>query len=56
MMLAAGCRSSSALASAEPEQLCRDLERINEGGKYFKGNIGLRDVRRLVKAAGYLPG
>lgn len=42
------------LASAQPEELHAALQRVNEGGRYFKGQIGLRDIKRLIKAAGYL--
>jgi hypothetical protein len=55
MLVETGCDSVSKLAAADPEKLCAALELINEGGKYFRGKIGLRDVKRLIHAAGYVP-
>jgi hypothetical protein len=54
MLVDAGCGGVSALAAADPERLCAALERINKGNKYFKGKIGLRGVKRIIRAAGYL--
>lgn len=56
MLVEAGYESAASLAAADPEELCQALERVNEGNKYFKGKIGLRDVKRLVYSAGYIPG
>ena len=53
MLADAGYDSAEKVAEADPETLCAALERLNEGGRYFKGKIGLRDIRRLVHAAGY---
>jgi hypothetical protein len=55
MLVETGCDSASRLAAADPEKLCAALDRINTGGKYFRGKIGLRDVKRLIRAAGYVP-
>lgn len=54
MLYDAGCTSAESVAEADAEQLCKAVERINEEKKYFKGKIGLRDIKRLVKAASYL--
>jgi len=54
MLLAAGIKSSQELALADANQLCLDLERINGGGNFFNGKIGLRDVKRLIHSAGYV--
>lgn len=54
MLLEAGYESSSLVANADPEGLCDALVRVNEGGRFFKGNIGLQDIKRLVMAAGYI--
>lgn len=56
MLVEAGYDSAASLAAADPEDLCQALERVNEGGRFFKGKIGLRDIKRLVRAAGYVPG
>jgi len=54
MLMDAGYNSVKEVAAADPEVLCEDLVRINEGDQYFKGKIGLRDIKRLIHAAGYL--
>jgi hypothetical protein len=54
MLLAAGYDGSQMVASADPERLCDDLDEANRRGQYFRGKIGLRDVKRLVQAASYL--
>ncbi|MBN1316592.1 MAG: DUF4332 domain-containing protein, partial [Anaerolineales bacterium] len=56
MLVEAGYDSASRLAAADAEELCDALVRVNEGYKFFKGKIGLRDIKRLVRAAGYVPG
>lgn len=53
MLMETGCDGAAALAEADADKLCEALEQVNEGGRFFKGTIGLRDVRRLVHAAGY---
>jgi hypothetical protein len=54
MLYDAGFTGAESVAEADAEQLCKAVERINEEKKYFKGKIGLRDIKRLVKAASYL--
>jgi predicted flap endonuclease-1-like 5' DNA nuclease len=54
MLVEAGCDSVSMLAAADSEDLYKALVRVNEGGRFFKGKIGLRDVKRLIQAAGYV--
>jgi hypothetical protein len=53
MLVEAACDSASKLAAADAEELCEALVRVNEGGRFFKGKIGLRDIKRLVRAASY---
>jgi predicted flap endonuclease-1-like 5' DNA nuclease len=55
MLLEAGYTTPSSIAAADPVDLCDALERINEGHRFFKGRIGLRDIKRLVRAASYVP-
>jgi hypothetical protein len=43
------------VAAAEAEDLCEALEVVNEGDRFFKGKIGLRDIKRLIRAASYVP-
>jgi len=54
MLLAASCSSVAQVARADPEALCQALARVNAGGRFFKGKIGLRDVKRLVHSASFL--
>ena len=54
MLLEAGCTGSAKLAKADADELCEALARVNAGNKFFKGRIGLRDVKRLILAASYV--
>ncbi|MFO7680197.1 MAG: DUF4332 domain-containing protein [Chloroflexota bacterium] len=54
MLLEAGYDSAAAVAAADAEALHAALLQINEGDRYFKGKIGLRDIKRLIHAAGYV--
>ena len=56
MLVEAGYDNASKVAAADSEDLYKALVRVNEGDRFFKGKIGLRDVKRLVRAAGYVPG
>jgi hypothetical protein len=49
-----GCRYARDVAAADPNLLYNELVRLNEEKHYFKGSIGLRDVKRLVQSAAYL--
>lgn len=55
MLAEVNCDSAARLAGADAETLCEDLAKVNEGDRYFKGKIGLRDVKRLVRSARYVP-
>lgn len=55
MLVEAGYCSASKVAVADAEDLHEALMRVNDGDRFFKGNIGLRDIRRLVRAASYVP-
>jgi hypothetical protein len=50
----AGYESAAALASARPEDVYESVLRANEGGRFYKGKVGLRDMGRLVALAGEL--
>jgi len=54
MLLEAGCTGSAKLAKADADELYESLARVNAGNKFFKGKIGLRDVKRLILAANYV--
>lgn len=53
MLLEAGYESCQKLSSADANELFTAMDRVNENGKYFKGTIGLRDIKRLIEAAKY---
>ena len=54
VLVAAGYRDAAAIARADPEVLAREIEEANAGARFYKGKVGLRDVSRLVTAAGYV--
>ena len=54
MLVAAGYTTVQSVSTANPDELCSELDRVNKENKYFKGKIGLRDIRRLIKAASYV--
>lgn len=54
MLVALDYDSASKLAAADAENLCEALVGVNEGDRFFKGKIGLRDIKRLVRAASYV--
>jgi hypothetical protein len=53
MLVLAGYDSAAKVAAAEAEELNEALVRVNAGDRFFKGKIGLRDIKRLVLAASY---
>lgn len=53
MLIEAGYESCLKLSSADANELFTAMDRVNENGKYFKGTIGLRDIKRLIEAAKY---
>lgn len=55
MLAAAGYCNAKEVAKADADKLCNDLDRVNKENNFFKGKIGLRDVKRLVMAASYVP-
>jgi hypothetical protein len=54
MLVEAGWKSAAELARADADELYEALRRVNAGDRFFKGKIGLRDVKRLVCAAQYI--
>jgi hypothetical protein len=54
MLVSVGYTNAEMVAKANVEDLCDKLDRVNKENKYFKGKIGLRDIKRLVKAASYV--
>lgn len=54
MLYESGVHSAEELASTKADDLYDSLNRVNFGFRFFKGKIGLRDVKRLVRAAEFL--
>jgi hypothetical protein len=54
MLIEAGYDSSVKLGNANGITLYEALRQINQGDKFFKGTIGLRDVNRLIHAAQFV--
>ena len=53
--VAASYPNAAAIAEAEPETLYDAVAKANEGAKFYKGKVGLRDMKRLDDAAAYAP-
>ena len=54
MLVSAGYNDAKSVAEANAEKMCDGLDKVNKENNYYKGKIGLRDVKRLVKAASYV--
>ncbi len=54
MLVDSGYDTPAKLEKADADVLCETMMNINQGDKYFKGNIGLRDIKRLVHSAKYV--
>jgi len=54
LMVEAGYPSANSIKTAKPEALCQAVEAVNRKNGYFKGKIGLRDIKRLLHAAKYV--
>jgi len=54
MLIEADCASAAKLAKMDANELYEALARVNAGNKFFKGKIGLRDVKRLIHAASFV--
>ena len=54
MLITAGYETPAAVAIANPEELDRGMNDANVNNAWFKGRIGLRDIKRLIDAARYV--
>ena len=54
-LAAAGCSNAAEVAAADPEALFEAVAKANAQGKFYRGKVGLRDIRRLTAAAAYVP-
>ncbi len=55
VLVVAGFTKAAAVAKAKPEVLYDAIMRANEDALFYKGKVGLRDIKRLVVAATYVP-
>lgn len=55
VLVAAGFKNAAAVAAADPAGLFDAICAANEKAKFYKGKVGLRDVKRLTAAAAYVP-
>ena len=54
MLIAAGYDTPASVAGAVPEELDKGMQAVNTVHAWFKGRIGLRDIKRLIDAARYV--
>jgi hypothetical protein len=54
MLIEAGVENSQQLAAADKYEVFEAMDKVNKKGNYFKGTIGLRDIKRLIDAAKYI--
>jgi hypothetical protein len=54
MLVTAGYETPVLVASANAEELDRGMNDANVTNSWFKGRIGLRDIKRLIDAARYV--
>lgn len=55
VIVAAGVTNAAAFADAKPEELFARITKANGNAIFYKGKVGLRDIRRLVAAAAHVP-
>jgi hypothetical protein len=55
-LVEAGCESAADLAACDVDELGDALTRVNRDNRLVKGRVGLRDVGRLIRSAGYVAG
>ena len=53
-LIAAGTGSAAAVAKADPDNMFQAIVKANQGAKFYKGKVGMRDIKRLVAAARYV--
>jgi len=55
VLVAAGFTSAAMVATANPEALHEAIIEANDNARFYKGKVGLRDIKRLIAAAAYVP-
>lgn len=54
MLIEAGYESAKKLSEADANELDERLRKVNTNDKFFKGSVGLRDLKRLIFSASYV--
>jgi hypothetical protein len=54
-LVAAGFTGAAEVSKVNPEALYEAVMRANENARFYKGKVGLRDIKRLIDAAKYVP-
>ncbi len=54
-LVAAGFTSAEKVSKADPRILNDAIMQANENARFYKGKVGLRDIKRLIDAAAYAP-
>jgi len=54
MLTAAGYEAPADVAAADPDALDQGMQAVNTEHAWFKGRIGLRDIKRLIDASRYV--
>ena len=54
-LVAAGFNSAGKVSKASPEALYEAIMRANANARFYKGKVGMRDIKRLIAAAAYVP-
>jgi len=54
MLIEARYAAPADVASADPDALDKGMQAVNTENAWFKGRIGLRDIKRLIDAARYV--
>lgn len=54
MLIEAGYETCNKIINADGNELFEAMNRVNKQGNFFKGTIGLRDIKRLIVAAKYV--
>ncbi len=54
MLVSAGYTNAKMVSVADADELFSKFDKVNKENNYFKMKIGLRDIKRLVRAASYI--
>ena len=52
-LVAAGFTNAAQVGKADPEELYKAVMQANADARFYKGKVGLRDIKRLIAAAAF---